>query len=365
VADGVLVALHPLEQALFLQRLLDRLPGGVAGQAGEAPAVLIHHRRLGEDVDGRQVVAGGDLEVVGVVGGRDLDGAAAEVGIDGVVGHHRDLPPHQGQDERAPDGAGVAGVGGMDGHGRVPEHGLGPGGGHRDEPVVLLERVADVDELAVGLVVLHLDVGQRRVAPGTPVDDAVGPVDEALLVEPHEDDPHRPGAALVHREAFAAPVAGGAHLAHLGGDLAARGLLPAPHPLHEGLPADLVAVEALLGQLPLDHVLGGDPGVVGTGQPQGGAPPHPLAPDGGVDERVLEGVAHVERAGDVGRRYDDAERLAVRVDLGAEGARLLPRRIPARLGRGRVVGLGHLGRGHQDLRSRDWRPGLGPPAALR
>ena len=77
-----------------------------------------------------------------------------------------------------------------------------------------------------------------------------------------------------------------------------------------------MAVEPLLGQFPLHDVLGGDAGVVGAGQPQGGIALHPLAADRGVDERVLEGVAHVERAGDVGRRDHDAERLAALVASG-------------------------------------------------
>ena len=37
----------------------------------------------------------------------------------------------------------------------------------------------------------------------------------------------------------------------------------------------------------------------------------------------------VEHAGHVGGRYDYAERLAVRIDLGTKGARPFPDRIPA------------------------------------
>ena len=363
VADGVAVLLDALEEALAAQGVLHCVAGGVAGQSGEAAAVLVDHGRLGEDVDGRQVGPGGDLEVVGVVGGGDFDGARPELGVDRGVGHHRDLPADERQDERPADGGGVALVVGVDGHAGVAEHRLGPGGGHADRPVTVGERIPDVDELAVDVLVLDLDVGQGRMAAGAPVDDPVGPVDEALFVEPHEDDADRPGAALVHREPLAGPVAGGTHLPHLLGDAPALFGLPLPHPLDEGVAADLVAVEAFLGQLPLHDVLGGDAGVVGAGQPQSGVALHPLAADGGVDQRVLEGVAHVERAGDVGRRDHDAERLAALVDLGPERPRLLPDRVPAPLDRLGVVGLGHVGGGrvHHWWRSVRAPGGRSPP----
>ncbi len=58
-------------------------------------------------------------------------------------------------------------------------------------------------------------------------------------------------------------------------------------------------------ELPLDHVLGGDAGVVHAGQPQRLVALHPPAPDQRVLDRVVERVAHVQRAGHVRRRDDD------------------------------------------------------------
>jgi hypothetical protein len=343
--DGVAVLLDALDEPFAAQRFLDGVAGGVAGQAGEAAAVLVDHGRFGEDVDGREVGAGGDVEVVRVVGGGDLDGPCPELGIDGGVGDHRDLAAHQRKDQGTPDGIGVALVVGMHRHTGVAQHRLGAGRGHGHGAVAVGERVADVDEFPVDVLVFHFDVGQGGVAPGTPVDDPVRPVDEPLVVEPDEHDPDSPGAAVVHRETLTAPVTRRAHLPHLLGDAAALLRLPLPHPLDERLAADLVAIEALFGELPFDDVLRGDPGVVGAGEPEGGVPLHALAADRGVDQRVLEGVAHVQRAGHVGRRNHDAERLAALVDLGPEGSRLFPERVPASLDGLGVVGLRHLGDG--------------------
>ena len=96
-------------------------------------------------------------------------------------------------------------------------------------------------------------------------------------------------------------------------DGAAVVALPLPHALDEGFAAQLLARRAFFGQLALDHHLRGDAGVVGAGQPQRAAAAH--APPAGEDVhlRLVEHVAHVQAAGDVGRRQQDREGgLAVR-----------------------------------------------------
>ena len=146
---------------------------------------------------------------------------------------------------------------------------------------------------------------------GTPVDDPLGAVDQAVVVHPLEDGLHRPGQPRVHGEALARPVHAVAEAAHLAEDPAAGLLLPLPDPLDERLPTEVVPGEALLGQLPLDHVLGGDAGVVHARQPERVVALHAAAAGQRVHQRVLEGMAEVQRAGDVGRRDDDAERRLV------------------------------------------------------
>ncbi len=90
------------------------------------------------------------------------------------------------------------------------------------------------------------------------------------------------------------PVDAVAEAAHLAEDLAAGLGLPLPDALDERLAAEVVAGLALLGQLALDDVLGGDAGVVHAGQPQRLVALHAPAAGQGVDERVLEGVAQVQ-----------------------------------------------------------------------
>ena len=98
-----------------------------------SPGTLSFSRReVVEDVDHRQVVALADLEVVEVVGRRDLHRAGALLRVGVFVGDDRDQPVDDRQPHLLADQGRVALVVGMHGDGGVAEHGLGPGGGDDD-----------------------------------------------------------------------------------------------------------------------------------------------------------------------------------------------------------------------------------------
>ncbi len=63
---------------------------------------------------------------------------------------------------------------------------------------------------------------------------------------------------------------------------------------------------AFRAELALDHHLRGDAGVIRARLPQRGVAAHAVPAREGVHERVLECMAHVQRAGDVRRRQHDA-----------------------------------------------------------
>ena len=119
-----------------------------------------------------------------------------------------------------------------------------------------------------------------------------------------------------------------------------------PHALEELRAAEAAAVRLLaLGELALDHHLGGDAGVIGARLPEHVAAAHALEAAQDVLQGVVEGVAHMQGARHVGRRDDDAEglgRAALRAP-GPEGAGLLPAGGDARLDGGGVERLVHHG----------------------
>jgi hypothetical protein len=101
-------------------------------------------------------------------------------------------------------------------------------------------------------------------------------------------------------------------------------------------------------QLALHHVLRGDAGVVGARHPQRRVARHAVVAGQHVLDAAGDGVAQVQRAGDVGRRHGDDEGLAAGVGqpagellLRAEVALLLPPFVERLLHFAGVVGFGH------------------------
>src|SRR5690606_6598447 len=151
------------------------------------------------------------------------------------------------------------------------------------------------------------------------------------LIEIHEHLAHGAAQTLVHGEPLPLPVAGRTQAAQLARDDAAVALLPLPHPLHEGFPPEAAAVDALLGQHLLHHVLGGDARVVRARYPQRELPLHAAPPHQHVLQGDVERVAHMQRSRHVGRRDDNREHLARLVGLHVEEALLLPELVPLAL----------------------------------
>ena len=63
-------------------------------------------------------------------------------------------------------------------------------------------------------------------------------------------------------------------------------------------------------QLSFNHHLGRNAGVISARLPQGIAPLHAVVTRQGIHDGVLEGVSHVQTAGDVGWWNDDAVPIA-------------------------------------------------------
>ena len=212
----------------------------VIGRAVEMDAGLRVH-----DGGRGKVVALADGEVVGVVRGRDFDGAGAELGLGPVVGEDGDGAiwiSSRGAErklEEFADEGGVALVGGVHGHGHVGEHGLGAGGGDDDGAGAVGERVADVVEMAGALFGFDFEVGDGGAEDGIPVDDVGAAVDEALLPEADEGFLDRDAEAVVHGEVLAGPVDARAEATHLVGDGRAVLLLPGPDAFGEGLAGEV------------------------------------------------------------------------------------------------------------------------------
>ena len=343
VHDGVIEVLDVIEQTVLVEPLDDGFAALVAVHAGELAVALDDHRVLVEDVDLRQVVGLTHGIVVGVVSRGDLDKAGAKVGIDMIVGEDGNLTVDDRQHDGLTHKGGLLGILRRDGDTRVAEHGLGARGG--DDDIVLAvdrlgQRIAQVPQVALLVLVLGLVVRDGGGAVGAPVDDALAAIDQAVMIPVAEDLAHGLDIVLVHGEALVVKVNRAAHALDLLDDDAAVLVGPVPAGVDKLVATDLQAADALAFELLIDLGLRGDTGMVGAQHPARGLAAHAGHTDNGVLDGVIGGVAHVELAGHVGRRNGDgavAHTLAALVVAAVEPL-LQDRRLVGR----RIVVLGHF-----------------------
>ena len=210
MGHAVPVLVDPLDQALRFE-VGDDLPAG-----GEPVEAAIGFGRIAgdagigiENIDHRQIVAPADLEIVEIVRRGDLDRTAALLRVGVFVGDDGQAPADQRQHGVPADQIAIARVLRVHGDARIAQHGLRPGRRDDDMPALLpLDGVAQVPQMAVGLALFDLKVGNRGVKFRVPVDQPLVAIDQPVLVEPDEHAQHGARQALVHGEAFALPVAG-------------------------------------------------------------------------------------------------------------------------------------------------------------
>ena len=224
----------------------DALAGGEAVEAVVGRSGQVDVGRRVEDGERGERVALADGEVVGVVRGRDLDRAGAELGLRPLVGQDGDfavgaaVDGAQWQRDDLADEGGVACVGRVHRYGGVAKHGLGPRGGNDDGAGAVGKRVADVVELVDAVFVRDLEVGDGGLLDGVPVDDVTAAIDQPLLIQPDEGFLDRDVEVVVHGEVLARPIDGGAEAAHLVGDGGAVLALPLPDAGCKRIPAQLL-----------------------------------------------------------------------------------------------------------------------------
>src|SRR3990167_1015326 len=181
--------LEPVEPPVFRGDVVVKASG---------PVEYVYHR---------EAVSPPDLEVVEIVGGRDLDSPGTLLRVAVFIGDYRYGAFCEGEHRILSDEVFISRVFGVHRDGRVAEHGFGPRGGDGYEFVTTpLDRVFEVPEMPRDLPLIDFEIGDRRAQLRVPVDEPLVLVDELLAVEVDEDLPHRIGQPLVHREVLHIPI---------------------------------------------------------------------------------------------------------------------------------------------------------------
>ncbi len=315
LCDGIGVALRISDLVFVIFNLLDQTRfGEILGYLfahGKAVHAYVHAGSLAdggvvvEYVDRVKVVFLAEHVVVDIMGRGDFQAACAELHVDIIVLDHGYLTANQRHDHTLALEMGVFGIVGIDTHGCVAHNGFRTGGGYNGIPVLADYIIAQIVELAVLLFIDHFNVAQSGLGLGIPVDHPLAAVDKpaAVKIDKYLCDTFRP--QFVHGEGGAAPVARGSELAQLLQDDASILVSPVPRVFQKLLACEIALLDSLFGKLGHDFGLCGYRSMVGAGHPQGVFARHAGAAHEYVLYRVVEHVAHVEHACDIGRRDND------------------------------------------------------------
>ena len=294
-----------------------------------------------DDVDHFEVVAQADLIVMDIVRRSHLQAAGTEIHFDVVVFDHGDLPVDQRDQHLLAAQPVVALVSRIDTDGGIRHDRLRTGG--RDDQVFVRRiartvgnEIAQVVEMALGILVDDLVVTDGGQGHRVPVDHAYAAVDHALPVEMHEGGDDRVGQGRLHRELGPVPVAAGAQFAQLLQDDPAVLFLPLPGVLEELLTRQILLGDALGLQLGDDLGLGRDARMVRSRHPAGVLAVHPRLADQHVVQRVVQHMPHVQDTRHIGRRDHDRIGLPI-VRFRMKTLVLQPIGIPLVLHLGRIV----------------------------
>ncbi len=225
----------------------------------------------------------------------------------------------------------------MNGHSRVPQHGLRTRGGDHDALFAVQERILNIIQLGLFLFVFDLDIREDRPAVGAAVDQVIVPVDQPFVIEVDKNAPHRVGESFVQSKPFPCPVQRGPELLQLVDDDASILIFPIPGDLHELVASDLLPRQSLLLKALLDHVMDGDARVVCSRKPESVVSLHPPPANDDIRESEAEGMAHMQRASDIGRRKNHGEHFLRGGELRDKQPLIDPVCVPLLLNRSWVV----------------------------
>ena len=191
MTDAVLVGLYLYQLTGCLKCFHHRLSAFKAVEPRKLAGLRCHQTVVSDHFNTLKIMAHTDFKVIGVMRRRNLQRSGTKCHINIFVADDRDCPVHERQQHRAVFDTVVALILGIYGHGRIAQHGLGPGCGNNHTAFIFLKGVADMIQIAVVLFMVDLKIGQGRETAIAPVNDIIAAIDKALMIQLHENLAHR------------------------------------------------------------------------------------------------------------------------------------------------------------------------------
>ena len=309
---GIVLDLN--EESHLIQFLYNSLSCLVAVHTTEFTAVFVDGCIIIQNIDLRQVMAFPYLEVVRVMGRRNLNHTGTEFHIYISVCHHRNFPVYNGKHQFLSDNVFISVILRVYRNSSITQHGFRSGccklykscGAHT--AVILDHRILDMPEMSCLFRILNLCIGNRSVTYRTPVDDTASLVDPALFMHFTEHFGYGLITALIHGKAFSVPVTGGTKLFQLADDPSAILLLPVPGALKKAFPSEILLTDAFFLQFLYDLDLCRNAGMVCSGLPERIVALHPLKADQDILHGIIQRMPHVKLSRNIWGRDHNRKR---------------------------------------------------------
>ncbi len=261
------------------------------------------------------------------MGRRDLEATGTEVHLHVIVHDDGHGTANQRHDYALAFQPAVTLVVGVDADGGITKNSLGTCCGDDDVFILALHVVAQMEQMALLLLINHLFVTEGCQSLGIPIDHPHAAINPTLLIERVEHLDHRFRQLLVHREGSALPVAAGAERTQLFEDDATVFMGPVPCMLQEFLTAQILLFDTLIGQLGHYLGLGADGRMVRTRYPASIFAHHARTTHQDILDRVVQHMSHMQHTGHIRRRNNYRIRLPF-VGLRMEQSMFHPVGIP-------------------------------------
>ena len=261
-----------------------------------------------QDVDLFEIVAFTYFEVVRVVCRCDLNATCSEFFVNVLICDNRDLTVRQRQFQHLADQILVSLILRVYCHCGITEQCFRTCGcDFYESSFFAYDRIVDVPEKSVLVLMLNFCIRDGSLAYRTPVDDPGAFVNVTFLVETDENFLYCLGASFVHGETFSLPVSRCTELLELVDDLSAVLFFPCPCMFEEFFTSDVVFVDSLFFQLVDDFDLCCDRCVVSSRLPECFISLHSLETDQDILHGLIKCMSHMKLAGYVRRRHNDGK----------------------------------------------------------
>ena len=267
-----------------------------------------------EDIDLLKIMAASNLEVIGVMCRCNLNAACSEFLVNILIGNNRDLSVCKRKFQHLAYKVLISLILRVYSNCCIAEKCLRTCGCDLNETSFLTyDRIIDVPEKSVLVLMYNLCIRNRSLAYRTPVDDSGTFVNISFLIETDKYLLNSLGTALIHGKTLALPVCGCTQFFQLVDDLSAVLFFPCPGMFHKLVTANLVLVDSLFTKFLCYLNLCSDGCVVCSRLPESLVALHSLETDQDILHGLIQCMAHMQLSGYIGRRHYDCERFFVRI----------------------------------------------------